>query len=193
MNTLTTKNITKKLIGTSLILGVPVIALLAVGTDTFAQFIDTGRNVVVDGVVIGSTEDEVTVATSGAEPIEFAVTDRTVVVGDDRVAAPGDGVKVIGRNTDGVLSARVIQLSEQPSVGYGQAGDAVIARNGAVVEITDDSLTIETANTTTTYNITDDTRFLRASQSELESGDEVQVIGEDTSTGFAATMVVARN
>lgn len=186
MNTLT-----KKAIGTTAVLGVSSMAILGLTTDVFAQFIDVNKNVIADGVVMAESDNTVTVATSGSEPLVFAINNKTVVNGDDKAVDVGDGIRAIGQRHGNELVAKVLQMSNDESVGYGRPGDGAISLKGEVAAVGSDSFTIETTNATTTYAVNESTLFVRGSLDQLEVGDKVHVIGMDAGNSFVARVVIS--
>lgn len=180
----------KKLIGTSILL-VTIIGTLLLGASlTQARFRDSLLSIRADGTVDDVDTDSITILTNGSDPITFAITDDTNFLGQTDLSDidPGDFVRVRGRRTNGSYEARSIKLQEDETA-YGQAGENVYVREGAVVAKGSDNFTINNGVVDITFQLTPDTRFIGINFPFLEIGDNVRVRGEDTGTSFIAESV----
>lgn len=178
----------KKSIGTFVFLGLIFSAVaFTVPADARAQFINSMFGLVADGVVAEIDGDSLVLLTSGAEPIEMAITYRTRIVRGPVEA--GDQVKVTARVRNGETTALVIKKTGT-GPGYGHAGDRVLVSKAKVVSKDGDSFTVESSVGVITFEVTASTRFYRTSFSNLEEGDWVKVIGEDSGDAFVARLVL---
>lgn len=66
---------TKKLLGTFVIVSIIAIGLTATTTDAFAQFLDFGSYLKVDGVVDEADSSHIVLLTSGSDPIDVTIND----------------------------------------------------------------------------------------------------------------------
>jgi len=180
----------KKLIGTSALVVLIGVLVLASATFVEAQFINSGRNIVFDGIVGAVGVSSLTVLTSGTDPIVVEITSKTKFV-DGGALSPGDHVKVWAREGSDII-ARLIKKVDGPGYGYGTDGDPVLVREAEVVSKTATSLVVESNAGVITFKVTSSTRFVRTNFSYLNVGDEVTVIGQDSGSEFVAQTVIKR-
>jgi hypothetical protein len=190
------KNYTRKVIGTLVLVGVLSLGVFGTARATQAFFLDAGRTLIFDATVASADDDSLTVFTTGTDPIELAITNRTNFAGqlDPGELEPGDSVKIIARQQGGQLVARVIRLNEGVS-GYGTSGDTVLVSNATVVAKGADTFTVRRNGVDATFHVNGSTRFFRTSFASLAVGQEVTVFGVDSgssSSGFVARHVFRR-
>jgi hypothetical protein len=186
------KYLKKKLIGTGAYAVILSIIAVAAGSTAFAQFIQNGGNLVVDGVVTGVGVATMTIDTVGSGPITVDVTPKTRIIPPGKALGdfvPGDIVRVIAKIGSNP-SAKVIQ--ERSGSGYGFPGDLVFVRQGTVVSKGASSFTINTGVAVLTFDVTASTRFIKTSFAALSAGQKAQVIGNDSGSSFVARTVIRR-
>jgi hypothetical protein len=189
----------RKLIGT-LVLAF-ALAVGAFGTAKAAQaiFVSAGPTTIFDGVISGKTSHSLTVATNGNTAVTLEVDSHTIItdnqsLGDLNIGEP---VKIVARHVDGVLLAKVVNVSSVAS--YGTAGDTVLVQRGAVVSKSGNAnggiIVVKINGLNVTFHINSSTRFFDSSFSGLHAGDDVQIFGQDTgssSTGFVAQTIFGK-
>ncbi len=182
-----------KIIGTAVLGLVAAVAYFGIARGALAQYLDAGRAVILDGTVAETSDDSMTLLTTSTDPIEVQIDGRTVFAANTSLDEydPGDQVKVIGRSRNQQVTAQVVQ--PRGGTGYGTTnGDPVMALDGTVTSKTDDSFTIRTNTTDVTFKVSATSRFFPGNLASLHTGDKVLAMGQDSPSGFQATMVVVR-
>lgn len=182
----------KKLAGTITYTLIVAAVILGIGWQASARLIQNTSSLIVDGVVVSTSSDSVTIATAGSSPIELQTDNRTILLGAEEPTdyLPGTVVSVVARSSGSQYLARIVQT--RPGSGYGFLGDSVITRRGDIIAKGADNFTIDTGLLNVTYYVTSSTLFSRTSFAELSVGNTVQVIGKDTGSNFTATIVISR-
>lgn len=177
----------KKVIGTLALVALLVGGVVAAApADARATFIDSIFSMTVDGVAGDVSATSLTLFTSGTEPIDIVINNRTHI--SRGPVETGDQVRVIAKVRNGVVTATLIKVTGTgPS--YGTRGDAVVVDNATVRSKTADSFTVESNGAVSTFKVTNATRFFKKTFAQLRVGDEVQVIGRDTGSEFVAKIV----
>jgi hypothetical protein len=180
----------RKLIGTLALAF--VLAVGAFGTAKAAQalFMATGPTLIFDGIVGTVGDGSFTAFTNSTDPVAVDVTNHTVISPSGSLSDlhSGDSVKVIAIRQDGALVAQVVTVESNIS-GYGTAGNTVLLNPATVVLAGDDSFVVDAAGVDTVIHVNDVTRWFNTSLSQLQAGDKLVVIGQDTgnsSSGFVA-------
>jgi hypothetical protein len=182
-----------KIIGTVILSLVATVAYFGIAKGVLAQYLDAGQVVILDGTVAETTDDSMTILTTSTNPIEVRVNSRTVFAANTSLAEydSGDQVKVIGRSRHQQVTAQVVQ--PRGGTGYGTTdGEPVMALDGTVTAKTADSFTIRTDTTDVTFNVTSNSRFFPGNLHSLRAGDAVLAMGQDSASGFQATMVMVK-
>ena len=193
----------KKLFGTAFfalfVLG------LALSTSSVVQalFINTKTTFIVDGVVVSTGVNRITIDTAGAKNITVDTNDKTKFIPnglalDDLIS--GDLIHITAKTRQGDNAlARVVKLIGN-GPGYGTQGDPVLTANATVMDIditgNTGTFTVTTGSAVVTFEVLSDTSFIHKGGlltfADLDIGNKVLVQGEDNTTGFIARNVIIK-
>ena len=189
----------RKIIGTLALAFALTVAAVGSAKAAQALFVANGSNTIFDGVISSVGSNSIDVATNGNSSVTVDVGPKTVITGNQSLSdlTAGEAVKIVAKNENGTLLAKVINVSAASS--YGTAGDTVLVQKGTVVSTagsaSSGTLVVSKNGVDLTFNVNSSTRFFKTSFAGLHAGDEVTVSGQDTgssSTGFVAQDVFAK-
>lgn len=184
-----------KLIGTVVFIFILAGFILAGFSYAQAKFISTKGHLNIDGVVASVGASSLTVVTSGSTPITVDVYERRSKFSwgtslSDLV--PGDQVSITARMSgSGNPTARFIRKWGS-GPGYGTAGDTVVTTHATFVSKTANTFTVNNGPSLVTFKVLTSTSFMGKSFANLEAGDMVNVVGEDSGTQFVARRVFTK-
>ena len=184
----------KKLWGTALYGALLTAIIVGIGSPALARFMQFGSFVNVDGQVSAVTASTLTVITSGATPITFAIGSHTIFPSGTDLSdiMVGDIVSISsGARGSANPLARVVR--ERTGSGYGFTGEQIVVQRAVVIAKTPASFTVEATASDITFQVTIGTQFIGVSFASLQVGDQLLYIsGRDSGTSFEATTVFVR-
>ena len=184
------EQISKKMIGTSMLAVVMGATFLVGATFAQARFFDQGTTLSIDAVVDSLGASSLVALTVGADPLTIGIDSRTNFVGGP--LAVGDTVHISARTQAGTPVARVVRKTSDGNTGYGFPGDRVTVRRGEIIAKSPTAFTIESDNSVTTFEVTSSTSFGRDDYAFIGVGTYVTVSGYDSGSNFVANTVRVR-
>lgn len=197
MDTESSKNFKKKLIGSAVFFLLLGAMALATSAPVKALFVDTGKILNIDAAVISVGSSNLVIDTPGTPSMTVDVSSKTVFTGASSLSdiAAGDTVRITARTSgdDDNPIALVIRKTGT-GYGYGAGSDNVVVTDAKVTGKTADTFTVETKSLETiTFKVLSSTIFTKGDFSTLKIGDKVLVNGDQTSTEFIARTVVVKS
>lgn len=200
-------NVTKKVVGTSVVAVLGFATLFVGASIASAQFTLVGKNLQFDGIVSSVTPNSLTVLTSSTDPIVIELNGKTKYVGFGS-ASVGDYINVVSQVKDQHTIAKVIKKTKggKPKDLYGTQGEEVVVKSARVLSKSangsDKWITVSSdlnnavtgGGTDLAFRINSATEFHGTTNySTLPIGSTVVITGRDTAKlGFVAEVVIVK-